>query len=116
MGYGMSSQMRFATISIFPFSHPNNIKSYELIFAEYCWIVLSFENVMLVKCFFSNLSKTLSIFQEAVAMIKPIGDAEEAAKRLMQEAYQRGSADNITCVVVRFLVNQGTSSQVAPRN
>lgn len=42
-------------------------------------------------------------------MIKPIGDAEEAAKRLMNEAYQRGSSDNITCVVVRFLVNQGTA-------
>ncbi|AES73518.1 putative protein-serine/threonine phosphatase [Medicago truncatula] len=48
--------------------------------------------------------------EEAVGMIKPIEDAEEAAKRLMQEAYQRGSADNITCVVVRFLMNQGTSS------
>lgn len=43
-------------------------------------------------------------------MIKPIQDPEEAAKRLMQEAYQRGSADNITCVVVRFLANQGGSS------
>jgi serine/threonine protein phosphatase PrpC len=75
-----------------------------------------FRKCLAEKCFFSNLSKTLSIFQEAVAMIKPIGDAEEGAKRLMQEAYQRGSADNITCVVVRFLVNQGTSSQVAPRN
>lgn len=56
---------------------------------------------------------TLNLFtflQEAVAMIKPIEDAEEAAKRLMQEAYQRGSSDNITCVVVRFLSNQGASS------
>lgn len=44
-------------------------------------------------------------------MIKPIEDAEEAAKRLMQEAYQRGSSDNITCVVVRFVVNQGASSR-----
>lgn len=43
-------------------------------------------------------------------MIKPIQDPEEAAKRLMREAYQRGSADNITCVVVRFLANQGGSS------
>lgn len=43
--------------------------------------------------------------EEAVAMVKPILDSEEAAKRLMQEAYQRGSADNITCVVVRFLGN-----------
>lgn len=48
--------------------------------------------------------------QEAVSMIKPIGDAEEAAKRLMNEAYQRGSSDNITCVVVRFLTNQGSAS------
>ena len=43
-------------------------------------------------------------------MIKPIEDAEEAAKKLLQEAYQRGSADNITCVVVRFMMNQGASS------
>lgn len=43
-------------------------------------------------------------------MVKPIQDPEEAAKRLMQEAYQRGSADNITTVVVRFLEAQvGTS-------
>ncbi|GFZ08259.1 HOPW1-1-interacting 2 [Actinidia rufa] len=48
--------------------------------------------------------------EEAVGMVKPIQDPEEAAKRLMQEAYQRGSADNITTVVVRFLTNQGTSS------
>ncbi|KAG0498378.1 hypothetical protein HPP92_002662 [Vanilla planifolia] len=48
--------------------------------------------------------------EEAVAMIKPIDDPEEAAKRLMQEAYQRGSSDNITCVVVRFLSNQNNSS------
>ncbi|KAL9263613.1 putative protein phosphatase 2C 59 [Drosera capensis] len=49
--------------------------------------------------------------EEAVAMIKPIQDSEAAAKKLMQEAYQRGSNDNITCVVVRFLCSQGDSSQ-----
>ncbi|KAH8504063.1 hypothetical protein H0E87_011634 [Populus deltoides] len=48
--------------------------------------------------------------EEAVEMIQPILDPEQAAKRLMQEAYQRGSADNITCVVVRFLGNQGGAS------
>ncbi|KAL0330158.1 UNVERIFIED_CONTAM: putative protein phosphatase 2C 59 [Sesamum radiatum] len=48
--------------------------------------------------------------QEAVAMTKPIEDPEEAAKRLMQEAYQRGSGDNITIVVVRFLTTQVESS------
>jgi len=60
----------------------------------------------LTQLFFSTF------LQEAVAMIKPIEDAEEAAKRLMKEAYQRGSSDNITCVVVRFLMNnQGSSSR-----
>ncbi|KAG1326894.1 Phosphatase 2C (PP2C)-like protein [Cocos nucifera] len=44
--------------------------------------------------------------EEAVGMIKPIEDPEQAARILMQEAYQRGSADNITCVVVRFLASQ----------
>lgn len=43
-------------------------------------------------------------------MTKPIEDPEQAAKKLLQEAYQRGSADNITCVVVRFLANQGATS------
>jgi protein phosphatase 1L len=36
-------------------------------------------------------------------MVKPILDSEQAAKTLLAEASQRGSADNITCVVVRFL-------------
>lgn len=43
-------------------------------------------------------------------MTKPIQDPEEAAKRLMQEAHQRGSGDNITIVVVRFLANKEESS------
>ncbi|XP_020578486.1 probable protein phosphatase 2C 59 [Phalaenopsis equestris] len=41
--------------------------------------------------------------EEAVTMVKPIEDPEEAAKTLLQEASHRGSADNITCVIVRFL-------------
>ncbi|XP_037494876.1 probable protein phosphatase 2C 59 isoform X2 [Jatropha curcas] len=52
-------------------------------------------------------------YQHAVEMTKPIADPEEAARRLLQEAYQRGSADNITCVVVRFLANQGATSRSA---
>lgn len=57
---------------------------------------------------------------EAVSMVKPIEDPEEAARLLLQEAYQRGSADNITCVVVRFLPepkNQiETKNQIEPKN
>jgi protein phosphatase 1L len=40
--------------------------------------------------------------QDAVTMVLNIQDAEEAAKRLTEEAYKKGSADNITCVVIRF--------------
>ncbi|KAL6629831.1 hypothetical protein ACP70R_029596 [Stipagrostis hirtigluma subsp. patula] len=49
--------------------------------------------------------------EEAVAMVKPIQNPEEAAKRLLQEAYQRGSSDNITVVIVRFL--DGTAGEAS---
>ena len=32
----------------------------------------------------------------------PLQDAEKAAKKLTDEAYCRGSNDNISCIVVRF--------------
>ncbi|CAD6259220.1 unnamed protein product [Miscanthus lutarioriparius] len=50
--------------------------------------------------------------EEAVAMTRSIQDPEEAAKKLLQEAYKRESSDNITCVVVRFLRGQGSSGYV----
>ncbi|XP_020246576.1 probable protein phosphatase 2C 59 isoform X1 [Asparagus officinalis] len=37
--------------------------------------------------------------EEAVAMVKHIENPEEAAKKLMQEASQRGSVDNVQCVI-----------------
>eukprot|EP00249_Psilotum_nudum_P012221 c23659_g1_i3 orf=485-1339(+) len=40
--------------------------------------------------------------QDAVSMIQSVSDPEEAANRLTEAAYKQGSADNITCVVVRF--------------
>ncbi|KQJ85043.1 probable protein phosphatase 2C 45 isoform X1 [Brachypodium distachyon] len=46
--------------------------------------------------------------EEAVDMTRSIQDPEEAAKRLLQEAYKRESSDNITCVVVRFFHGQGS--------
>jgi len=45
---------------------------------------------------------------EAVAMVKPIQDPQEAADKLLREASKRGSSDNITVVIVRFL--DGTTS------
>lgn len=43
------------------------------------------------------------MMQDAVQLVQSVTDAQEAAKKLTDEAYNRGSADNITCVVVRFL-------------
>ncbi|KAJ6954192.1 protein phosphatase 2C 11 [Populus alba x Populus x berolinensis] len=40
--------------------------------------------------------------KDAVALVQDITDAEAASRKLIQEAYARGSTDNITCVVVRF--------------
>ncbi|KAL4271592.1 hypothetical protein GQ457_13G022020 [Hibiscus cannabinus] len=40
--------------------------------------------------------------QDAVAFVQDVTDAEAAARKLIKEAYARGSSDNITCVVVRF--------------
>ncbi len=40
--------------------------------------------------------------QEAVSMVESLVDPEKAAKVLTSEAYRRGSADNIMCVIIRF--------------
>ncbi|KAL0369296.1 UNVERIFIED_CONTAM: putative protein phosphatase 2C 11 [Sesamum calycinum] len=40
--------------------------------------------------------------KDAVTIVQDIADAEAASKKLVEEAYGRGSSDNITCVVVRF--------------
>ncbi|XP_020524461.1 probable protein phosphatase 2C 11 isoform X2 [Amborella trichopoda] len=40
--------------------------------------------------------------EDAVAMVQGISDAATAARKLTEEAYARGSADNITCLIVQF--------------
>ncbi|KAM3702278.1 hypothetical protein ACJW31_04G013700 [Castanea mollissima] len=40
--------------------------------------------------------------KDAVALVQDIPNAEEASRRLITEAYARGSSDNITSIVVRF--------------
>ena len=42
-------------------------------------------------------------------MVKDVEDPEESAKKLVGEAIKRGSADNITCVIVRFLETASSS-------
>lgn len=43
-------------------------------------------------------------------MIQSIEDPEQAARRLLQEACQRGSADNITCIVVHFSAGENNTT------
>ncbi|GAX74792.1 hypothetical protein CEUSTIGMA_g2239.t1 [Chlamydomonas eustigma] len=40
--------------------------------------------------------------EDAVALARSIEDPEQAAKKLTEEAYSRGSMDNITCIVIKF--------------
>jgi protein phosphatase 1L len=40
--------------------------------------------------------------EEAVSIVAPIPDIELASKRLRDEAFQRGSTDNISVMVIRF--------------
>ncbi|KAL2894083.1 putative protein phosphatase 2C 11 [Bienertia sinuspersici] len=42
------------------------------------------------------------LWNEAVSLVLDIKDAEAASRRLTEEAFSRGSSDNITCLVVRF--------------
>lgn len=40
--------------------------------------------------------------EDAVSLIRGMSDAEAAAKKLSEEAFTRGSADNISCLIIRF--------------
>ena len=42
-------------------------------------------------------------------MVKEVEDPEDSAKKLVAEAIKRGSKDNITCVIVRFLETSSSS-------
>ncbi|XP_029122488.1 probable protein phosphatase 2C 11 isoform X2 [Elaeis guineensis] len=42
------------------------------------------------------------VSNEAVDIVQGISDAETSARKLIEEAYSRGSNDNITCIVVQF--------------
>mgnify|MGYP000117207415 FL=1 len=42
------------------------------------------------------------IVEDAICIVQFIPNVEEAAKKLTEEAFSRGSNDNITCMVVCF--------------
>lgn len=41
-------------------------------------------------------------FQDAVSLARTEEEPEAAARKLREVAFTRGSADNITCIVVKF--------------
>jgi len=50
--------------------------------------------------------------QDAVSLARGEEEPEAAARKLTEAAFTRGSADNITCVVVKFNRDQIGSSLV----
>ncbi|RVW21150.1 putative protein phosphatase 2C 11 [Vitis vinifera] len=76
-----------------------------IIASDGLWNVLSNKvSIFLHKSYGIQAPQKRSFFcnQEAVAIVQDIMDAEAASRKLIHEAYARGSSDNITCVVVRF--------------
>lgn len=48
-------------------------------------------------------SSCTHFLQDAVSLARTEEDPEAAARKLTEAAFTRGSADNITCIVVKFL-------------
>ncbi|GMH00892.1 hypothetical protein Nepgr_002731 [Nepenthes gracilis] len=54
--------------------------------------------------------------KDAVTIVQDIKDAEAASRKLTEEAYARGSSDNITCLIVRFDIRRCDACAVAERS
>lgn len=65
-----------------------------------CYLLIAFLKIHAVMNI--NCLTSIHYIQEAVTIVQDIKDAEAASRKLIEEAYSRGSSDNITCVVVRF--------------
>ncbi|MGV7468005.1 hypothetical protein PJI21_28910, partial [Mycobacterium kansasii] len=52
--------------------------------------------------------------EDAVSIARAEEEPEAAARKLTETAFNRGSADNITCIVVKF--NHGTGEVLAPHS
>lgn len=49
------------------------------------------------------------LLKDAISLARAEEEPEAAARKLTETAYTRGSADNITCIVVRFHHNPNDS-------
>lgn len=56
-----------------------------------------------------------SFVQDAVSLARAEDEAEAAARKLTEAAFNRGSADNITCIVVR-LHHEKAKAKANPAN
>lgn len=62
----------------------------------------SLKYLVQVFLFFHWYSISTLYFQDAVSLARTEEEPEAAARKLTEAAFSRGSADNITCIVVRF--------------
>lgn len=56
----------------------------------------------------------MSVFQDAISLAHTEDEPEVAARKLTDAAFTRGSADNITCIVVRFHHEKAEAETVDP--
>lgn len=65
----------------------------------------------------NNFTVTPSFVQDAASLARAEDEPEAAARRLTEASFSRGSADNITCIVVRFhhdKANPANSEEAGP--
>lgn len=55
-------------------------------------------------------------YQDAVSLARTEEEPEAAARKLTEVAFTRGSADNITCIVVRFHHEKAVSASSSPQH
>lgn len=78
-------------------------------FFEKCYVVFIFHFDT------GNLPYQSSFVQDAVSLARAEDEAEAAARKLTEAAFNRGSADNITCIVVR-LHHEKAKAKANPAN
>ncbi|KAK2654140.1 hypothetical protein Ddye_013996 [Dipteronia dyeriana] len=72
------------------------------------------KNVVLVFFAYAHIYLYVHYFQDAVALARTEEEPESAARKLTETAFTRGSADNITCIVVRFHHNNNADPAKIP--
>ncbi|RZR92207.1 hypothetical protein BHM03_00020487 [Ensete ventricosum] len=70
--------------------------------SDYTYISNSFGYIYIYLLTVHFLLLPILIDQDAVSIVRAEEEPDAAARKLTETAFSRGSADNITCIVVRF--------------